>query len=95
MSVTAAVAVLHIEIDTLGTDPGTALIYCAEDERLDGRSSRTDGRYYMDTYGDHEQAGTPNSYHVYVERSTRKTAITAAARKLGYTCPIEFTYVKD
>jgi hypothetical protein len=74
---TPTTATVDVVIDREGTEPGSALIYCRADARLDGRLGKSDGRIYIETYG------TDDSEPVTVYASSAPAAVRKLARALG------------
>lgn len=78
---------VDVLIDREDLDPGSALIYCAADARMDGRLGRTgerSRRIYIETYG-RDLTGAETQEPIYVEASSPDAALRKLARLLGIT----------
>lgn len=79
---------ITIVIDTVGTDPGSAFVYCdprsaVKDARIDGRIMGT-GPVLLETYSGAELGGAETFNGVSVNASSRRAAVGKMLRALGY-----------
>lgn len=87
---------IKIIIDSVGCDIGHAFVYCdprspVKDPRIDGRFGRAQRGVCLETYSSAELSLEAESFvGVYLEAPTRRSAIEALLRTLGYPRGVDY-----